>query len=247
MYFLHKIILSGIIFLLLISPTPAIAEPLMIPKASPANHEMPIQWHHAYSRLVTSPEWDKLGRGEIISAMNMDESGVVSAQTLSLIKALPESCYRVVRKYDQYRSFMPYTVESRIIRSFTVKGERSENDGVDFWTRINVWGSETRYLIRIIHLEEPTLSRYRCFWTLVEKPFQIPECLDSEKRPCENDLSTNVGSHQFEPYPENPEWTLHTYTLKVGGKHWFQKIAFDWGGTRSMREVIQCLRKAVRK
>jgi hypothetical protein len=142
---------------------------------------------------------------------------------------------------------MPYTKESRILRTFTPKGEESLSDGVDFWTRVKFLGWETRYLIRIVHLEDPRRSYYRGYWTLVDQPAQAAGCLDSEKRPCENDLTMNIGSHQFEPYPENPDWTLHTYTVKVGGKHWFQRAALDWGGTRSLREVVQCLRQAGEK
>ncbi len=220
---------------------------LMFPQADNKGVEMPIRWGDAHSRLIPSPDRQKLEQGEIFFAREEGEGDNVIAQTLSLIKTPPESCYRIVREYNQYRSVMPYTAESRVIRSFRVTAEGSEREGVDFWTRVNVLGFETRYLIRIVHLEDPRLSTYRSYWTLVEKPSVIPECVDSENRPCENDLSVNVGSHLFEPYAPNPHWTLHTYTVRIGGKHWYQRTAVRWGGARSMGDVVRRLREVAGK
>jgi hypothetical protein len=216
-------------------------------QANPGSNEMPIRWHQAYSQIITQPERHKLEKGEILCALRKVDGGTAQAQTVALIKARPESCFRIVKNYNQYRSLMPYTEESRVLRTFNARGDEPGSEGVDFWTRVKFLGWETRYLLRIIHWEDPASSRYRSYWTLVDNPSQVAGCLDSEKRPCENDLSLNIGSHQFEPYPGNPNWTLHTYTLKVGGKHWFQRAALEWGGIRSLREVVQCLRQAGEK
>ena len=67
----------------------------------------------------------------------------------------------------------------------------------------------------------------------------------SEKTPGENDLALNLGSHQFEPYPGNPNYTLHTYTVYLAGKSWLQQVAFRLGGRKTMQEVTQSIRKAL--
>ncbi len=125
---------------------------------------------------------------------------------------------------------MPNTVENRVIRSFTLEGDYAGAEAVDFWTRVSVLGFDTRYLLRIAHLSEPQSRRFRSFWTLVDNPTQVAGVCGSEKTPCENDLALNLGSHQFEPYPGNPSYTLHTYTLNLAGKNWLQQAAFRLGG-----------------
>jgi hypothetical protein len=56
-----------------------------------------------------------------------------------------------------------------------------------------------------------------------------------------------LGSHQFEPFPGNSNYTLHTYTLTVSGKSWLQQTAFQLGGTKSMGEVTQAIRNVLEK
>jgi hypothetical protein len=58
-------------------------------------------------------------------------------------------------------------------------------------------------------------------------------------------LTLNLGSHQFEPYPGDPNYTLHTYTVTIAAKNWLQQVAFRLGGHKSMQEVTQAIRKAV--
>ena len=111
---------------------------------------------------------------------------------------------------------------------------------------MSVLGFDTRYLLRIAHLADPLSRRFRSFWTLVNNPSQVAGVCDSGKTPCENDLALNLGSHQFEPYPGNPTHTLHTYTLTLEGKNWLQQSAFRLGGRKTMEEVTQGIRKALK-
>jgi hypothetical protein len=134
-----------------------------------------------------------------------------------------------------------------VIRSFPLEGEYAGAEGVDFWTRIRVFGFNTRYLLRIAHLSDPDQHRFRSFWTLVGHPEKLNTCFDSKKNPCQNDLAVNVGSHLFEPFPGNPDFTLHIYTLMISGKSWLQRAAFHWGGTKSMGEVTLAIRKILEK
>ena len=134
---------------------------------------------------------------------------------------------------------MPHTVENRVIRSFTLEGDYAGAEAVDFWTRVNVLGFDTGYLLRIAHLSEPQSRRFRSFWTLVDNPAQLAGLCGAEKTPCENDLALNLGSHQFEPYPGNPNYTLHTYTLNLSPKNWLQQMAIRLGVRKTMEEVTQ--------
>lgn len=213
------------------------------PQADPKTKSLPITFDKAYFKIIASPDFAALEKGEVLYAEKKISSDTAFAQTMGLINASPEACYKAVRDYNRYTKTMPFTVESKIVRQFPLEASASPADAVDFFTRVSVVGFETRYLIRIGHIEEAASHRYKTFWTLVNNPGQVP-CVDSEKRACENDLATNLGSHLFEPYKGNPNKTLHTYTLKLEGKSWAQRTALSVGGGSSMREVTERVRKS---
>ena len=207
---------------------------------------MPVQWDQVSRKIIAHLDPERLERGEVISEIKKINSRTVAAQSVGLIKAEPAECFKVVRKYDQYGQIMPNTVENRVVRSFTLEGDYAGAEAVDFWTRVSLLGFDTRYLLRIAHLSEPQSRRFRSFWTLVDNPAQLAGLCGAEKTPCENDLALNLGSHLFEPYPGNPSYTLHTYTLNLAGKYWLQQTAFRLGGHKTMEEVTQRIRKALR-
>jgi hypothetical protein len=215
--------------------------------ANPLTNGMPISWDEAYFKLIKSPDEADLEKGEILVAEKKLGGDTILAESIGLIEAAPEECVRVVRDYNHYTSIMPYTVESRIVRSFSVEGENAGARTVDFWTRVRVLGFDTSYLIRVEHLAYPESHRYLSFWTLVRNPAEVSGCIDSNGRPCENDLDMNIGSSQFEPYKGNPNRTLHTYTLKIEGKSWMQCLGLRIGCGSSMRDVTKAIRKAVIK
>ncbi len=216
-------------------------------KADGKTNVMPIRWDQAFLRLISPPDKAKLEQGEILCEIKKWDSNTITAQSMGLIKAKAEDCFKVVRNYNQYINLMPYTKENKVVRSFQLEGEPTGVEAVDFWTRVRVLGISTRYLLRIAHLPEPAKQRFRSFWTLVDKPEHLPACQDSERRPCQNDLAVNLGSHQFESFPGNSNYTLHTYTLTVSGKSWLQQPAFQLGGTKSMGEVTQAIRNVLEK
>jgi hypothetical protein len=216
-------------------------------KANGMTNVMPVRWDQAFQKIIPNPDKDKLTQGEILCEIKKVDAQTVIAQSIGLIKAKAEDCFKVVRSYHQYITLMPCTVENKVIRTFQLEGEYKGAEAVDFWTRINVLGFDTSYLLRIAHLLDPKAHRFRSFWTLVDNPAQTPGCLDSEKKTCQNDLAVNLGSHQFEPFPGNPNYTLHTYTLTVSGKTWIQQMAFNLGGKKSMGDVISSIRSAVEK
>lgn len=215
--------------------------------ADPKTKSLPIGWDKAYFKIIASPDSKALESGDILYDVKQLTSSSAMAQTMGLIDASPEACYKAAKDYNNYTKTMPFTAESRIIRKYPLEGQNSAGaEAVDFWTRVSVVGFETRYLIRIAHLEDVAASRYRTFWTLVDNPSQVP-CTDNEKRPCENDLTANLGSHLFEPYKGNPKKTLHTYTVKLVGKTWAQRTALSVGGGTSMKEVTASVRKSAEK
>jgi hypothetical protein len=216
-------------------------------KADGKTNVMPIRWDQAFLKLISAPDKAKLEQGEILCEIKKRGSDTIIVQSMGLIKAKAEDCFKVVRNYNQYITLMPCTKESKVVRSFQLEGEHTGVEAVDFWTRIRVWGISTRYLLRIAHLTEPAKHQFRSFWTLVDKPDQLPACQDFGKKPCQNDLAVNLGSHQFEPFPGNSNYTLHTYTLMVSGKSWLQQTAFHLGGTKSMGEVTQAIRNVLEK
>jgi hypothetical protein len=207
---------------------------------------MPVRWDQASPRIITHLDRVRLERGEILCEIRKVDPQTLAAQSVGVIKADPAECFNIVRRYNQYVQLMPHTVENRVVRSFTLEGDYAGAEAVDFWTRVSVLGFDTRYLLRIAHLTEPQSRRFRTFWTLVDNPAQVPGLCGSEKTPCENDLELNLGSHQFEPYPGNPSYTLHTYTVNLAGKHWLQQAAFRLGGHKTMEEVTRGIRKALR-
>jgi hypothetical protein len=216
-------------------------------KAEGKVNTMPVRWDQAFFRLIPAPDKGKLERGEILSEIKKAGNETILAQTIGLIKAKAEDCFKIVRNYNQYINLMPCTVESKVIRSFHLEGENAGAEAVDFWTRVRVLGFNTRYLLRIAHLIESDKQRFRSYWTLVDHPDQLPACLDTGEKSCRNDLTVNLGSHQFEPFPENPKYTLHTYTLTVSGKSWLQRTAFRLGGTKSMEDVTLAIRRVLEK
>ncbi len=216
-------------------------------KADGSTNGMPVRWDQAFFRLIPTPDRGKLERGEILCEIRKTGSDTVLAQTIGLIKAKAEDCFKVVRNYNQYINLMPCTVESKVIRSFHLEGENAGAEAVDFWTRIRVLGFNTRYLLRIVHLTESDKQRFRSYWTLVDHPDQLPACLDRGEKSCRNDLAVDLGSHQFEPFPGNPNYTLHTYTLTVSGKSWLQRMAFRLGGTKAMEDVTLAIRRVLEK
>jgi len=206
---------------------------------------MPVQWDQVSRKIIAHLDKDRLERGEVLCEIKKIDPQTVAAQSVGLIKADPAECFKLVRKYNLYVQLMPNTVENRVIRSFTLEGDYAGAEAVDFWTRVSVLGFDTRYLLRIAHLSEPQSRRFRSFWTLVDNPTQVAGGCGSEKTPCENDLALNLGSHQFEPYSGNPNYTLHTYTVNLAGKNWLQQAAFQLGGSKTMQEVTQRIRKAL--
>jgi len=206
---------------------------------------MPVHWEQASPRIITHLDKTRLERGEVLCEIKRIDSQTVAAQSVGLIKADPADCFKIIRRYNQYVRFMPNTVENRVVRSFTLEGDYAGAEAVDFWTRVSVFGFDTRYLVRIAHLSDPPSRRFRSFWTLVDNPAQVTGLCGSEKTSCENDLALNLGSHQFEPYPGNPSYTLHTYTVNLAGKYWLQQAAFSLGGQKSMQAVTQGIRKAL--
>lgn len=214
------------------------------PVADPMSKTMPFGFDRAFMKVIASPDYTLLEGGDVQYQEKQVSSDTVLAQTMGLINAPPAACFKAMKQYDQYTKTMPYTVESRVLRRYPLEGSHAAgSEAVDFWTRVSVFGFETRYLLRIAHLEEAASHRYRSFWTLVGDPDKLP-CVDSEKRACENDLAANIGSHVFEPYKGDPKRTLHTYTLKLVGKSWFQRTALNIGGGTSMRKVTEQTRKA---
>ena len=215
--------------------------------ADGTSNTMPIRWDQAHQTLITKPDREKLLKGEILCEIKKVDANTVVAQSLGLVRARAEECFSVVRNYNHYVRLMPCTVENKVIRSFQLDGEYQGAEAVDFWTRVRVFGFNTAYLLRIAHLSDLKKHLYRSFWTLVDNPAQLPGCQDSEKKPCRNDLALNIGSHQFEPFPGNPDYTLHTYTLTISGKTWLQQMAFKLGGKQSMGEVTACIREAAER
>jgi hypothetical protein len=208
---------------------------------------MPIRWDQAFLKLIPAPDKAKLEQGKILCAIKKWDDNTITAQSMGLIKAKAEDCFKMVRNYNQYVTLMPCTKESKVVRSFQLEGEQTGVEAVDFWTRIRVLGFSTRYLLRIAHLPEPEKHQFRSFWTLVDNPGHLPACQDLGKKPCQNDLVVNLGSHQFEPFHGNSNYTLHTYTLTVSGKSWLQQTAFHLGGAKSMGEVTQAIRNVLEK
>jgi hypothetical protein len=215
--------------------------------ADPAGNTMPISWEQTYSRIIISPDESKLEQGKIIVDVKKYDDGTVVAQSIGLIEAAPEECARVAQDFSHYTGIMPYTVEGKVVRRFRIEGESAGADAVDFWTRVSVLGFQTRYLIRVVHLASPERHSYRSFWTLVRNPAEDSGCRDSEGKPCENDLYVNIGSGTFEPYKDNPNRTMHTYTLRIKPKSWTQSVGFRVGGGSSMQDVTKAIRKAVIK
>jgi hypothetical protein len=230
-----------------ILPSPGFGADKGVLKADGKTNFMPVHWDQAFLRLISSPDKGKLERGEILCEIKKRDSNTVIAQSIGIIKAKAEDCFKVVRSYNQYTKLMPSTVENKVIRSFLLEGDQAGVEAVDFWTRVRVLGFSTRYLLRIVHLLEPVKQQFRSFWTLVDNPDQLPACLDKEGKSCRNDLSVNLGSHQFEPFPGNTNYTLHTYTVTVSGKSWWQQTAFRLGGTKSMEAVTQAIRNVLEK
>lgn len=226
---------------------PAFGSEKTILKADGSTNVMPVRWDQAYQIVIAKPDLEKLLHGEILCEIKKVDEKTVVAQSVGLIRARAEECFNVVRKYNQYVRLMPCTVETKVVRSFRLEGEYDGAEAVDFWSRVRVFGFSTGYLLRIAHLADLKKQYFRSFWTLVDHPGQISACQDSEKKPCQNDLAVNLGSHQFEPFPGNASYTLHTYTLTLAGKTWLQRVAFNLGGKKSMEEVTECLRKAVEK
>ena len=214
-------------------------------QADGCTNTMPVHWDQASPKIIPHLDLARLERGEVLCEIKKIDPQTVVAQSGGLIKADPAECFKIVRKYNQYVQLMPHTVESRVIRCFRLEGDYAGAEAVDFWTRVNVFGFNTRYLLRIVHLSEPQSRRFRSFWTLVDNSTQVDGVCGSEKTPCENDLTLNLGSHQFEPYPGNPNYTLHTYTVNLTGKNWLQQVAFRLGGRKAMQEVTQGIRKAL--
>jgi hypothetical protein len=237
---------SVILALVWLVPVDGLALPSKNLCADGRTNTMPVQWDQVSRKIIAHLNPEKLERGEVISEVKKIDSRTVTAQCVGLIKADPEACFKVVRSYSQYAQIMPCTVENRIIRSFKLEGDYAGAEAVDFWTRVSVLGFDTRYLLRIAHLSDPDSRRFRCFWTLVNNPSEVAGVCDSGKAPCENDLALNLGSHQFEPYTGNPNYTLHTYTVTLEGKNWLQQSAFRLGGWKTMEEVTQRIRKALK-
>ena len=206
---------------------------------------MPVQWDQASPKIIALLDKARLERGEVLCEIKKVDSLTLAGQTVGLIKADPAECFKIVRKYNQYLQLMPGTVEGQVIRSFMLEGNYAGAETVDFWTRVRVLGFDTGYLIRIVHLCDPQSNRFRSFWTLVDNPAQVVGANGSGKTPCENDLSLNLGSHQFEPYPANPTYTLHTYTVNLMAKNWLQRVAIQLGGQKKMQEVTRAIRKAL--
>ncbi len=213
--------------------------------ANPFTNRMPISWNEANFKLIDSPDEADLDKGEIIVALKKLGDDTIMAQSIGIIEAGPEECARVVRDYNNYTSIMPYTVESRIVRSFALEGENAGANTIDFWAKVSVFGFETSYLIRVVQLPDPGSHRYSSFWTLVRNPAAVSGCIASDGRPCENDLDMNIGSSQFEPFKGNPNRTLYTYTLKIKGKSWTQCCGLRVGCGSSMRDVTKAIRQAV--
>jgi hypothetical protein len=214
-------------------------------QADGRTNTMPVQWDQASTKIIPHLDGTKLERGEVLCEIKKIGSEVFSAQSGGLIKANPGDCFKFVRQYNQYVQLMPHTVESRVVRSFRVEGDYAGSEAVDFWTRLNVFGLDTRYLLRIVHLSDPQKGIYRSFWTLVDNPREVAGVCNSDKNACENDLALNLGSHQFEPYPGNSNYTLHTHTVTLVGKRWLQRAALRLGGQKAMADVTEAIRKGL--
>lgn len=123
--------------------------------AEGTSNVMPIRWDQAFLRIISLPNTDKLEQGEILCEINKVDEQTLVAQSVGLIKAKAEECFKVIRNYNRYIKLMPYTVENKVVRSFQLEGDYPGAEAVDFWTRIRVLGFDTRYLLRIAHLTEP--------------------------------------------------------------------------------------------
>jgi hypothetical protein len=209
-------------------------------------NQMPIGWNAAFVTVIDKPDMDRLGAGEILTEIKRIDSQTVVAQSIGRIKARPQDCYQLVRQYDRYTELMPHTVESKVIRTFSLEDQHPGAEAMDFWTRIRVFGFSTRYLMRIAHLIEPDAKRLDIYWTLVDTPERMPGCLDAQNEPCRNDLAVNLGSHRFEPFPGQADHTLHTYTITLAGTRWYQHAALRIGAKQSMADVVLSIRNALK-
>ncbi|MCJ8502874.1 hypothetical protein [Desulfatitalea alkaliphila] len=209
------------------------------------SNRMPIALEEAFLQVIDAPDWERLATGEIITRITRQDADTVVAQSMGRIQAPPRACFEVVRRYDQYTTLMPHTVESKVLRAFALDAPHPGAEAVDFWTRIRVFGFSTGYLLRIAHLPQPCGERLDIYWTLVDDPSQTTGCLDADGQPCANDLALNLGAHRFEPFPGDPDATLHTYTLTLKGTRWYQRAGLRLGAGHSMADVVGRIREAL--
>src|SRR5687767_13508140 len=72
------------------------------PQADPKVNTMPISWNQAYFKVIASPDHAAIERGEILYDMKVMSRDTAVAQTMGLVNAMPEDCFKVVQDYNNY-------------------------------------------------------------------------------------------------------------------------------------------------
>ncbi|MGA3083201.1 MAG: hypothetical protein ABSE95_00225 [Thermodesulfobacteriota bacterium] len=63
-------------------------------KADGKTNVMPIRWDQAFLRLISAPDKAKLEQGEILCEIKKWDSNTITAQSMGLIKAKAEDCFK---------------------------------------------------------------------------------------------------------------------------------------------------------
>jgi uncharacterized protein YndB with AHSA1/START domain len=183
---------------------------------------------------ANEPAWQQVAQddGITVQARTPEGSSVAEVKASGMVDAPPQDVWRVIRDYDHYTRFMPYTEESRVVGS--------EQDGkvTYFYCLVNAPMVDKRdFVIRI--QDESDWKDGKGFlksaWTAATRP-EAPERGGIVR------VKVNTGYWLLEPREEGQK-TFVTYYLLTDPGGALPKFIADKANKKSVPDVLRAVRK----
>lgn len=193
--------------------------------------------------MTAEPKWEKAAETGGVTVLRRDKEGssVKEVKATAVFDAAPKAVWAVINDLDNYKEFMPYTAEAKVL-------ERSP-DGKEVVSYQHLTApivSERDYLIKLRNESTTTddgkTGYYKVVWNALppEKDSMMPEKKDVVR------VRVNDGYWQLEGNADSSKTfaTYYVYTAPGGS---IPTFVINIANTEAVPKVFESIRKRLKK
>ena len=193
--------------------------------------------------MTAEPKWEKAAETGGVTVLRRDKEGssVKEVKATAVFDAAPKAVWAVINDLDNYKDFMPYTAEAKVL-------ERSA-DGKEVVSYQHLTApivSERDYLIKLRNesttTDEGKTGYYKVVWNALppEKDSMMPEKKDVVR------VRVNDGYWQLEGNADASKTfaTYYVYTAPGGS---IPTFVINIANTEAVPKVFESIRKRLKK